>query len=97
PSSTLVPCTTLFRSLLTRALVGAIDGDPVGAILPFVAAAAGVVVLRAVLVALADHVSARGAARASLQLRSALVDAVGRKGPGWLDRKSTRLNSSHVK
>lgn len=77
-----------FAWLLTHALVGAIGGTAVGGLLPSVGWAALLVVVRAGLVAAAEWVSARGAARASLQLRSALTAAVERLGPGWLAGRS---------
>ena len=46
------------------------------------------VALRGALAAFAERVGARGAAQASLQLRAALVDAVGGRGPGWLDQRN---------
>ncbi len=73
-----------FAWLLTHALVGAIAGAPASELLPSLAAALGLVVLRALLVAASERVSAHGAARASLQLRAALVSAIERLGPGWL-------------
>ncbi|MDL9980931.1 thiol reductant ABC exporter subunit CydD [Microbacterium sp. ASV49] len=87
-----------FAWLLTRALVGAIDGEPVARLWPFVGLALLLVLARGALAALAERVSARGAAQASRQLRSALVDAVGRLGPGWLARRnaaSIALTAGH--
>ncbi|WP_235037987.1 thiol reductant ABC exporter subunit CydD [Microbacterium sp. 18062] len=81
-----------FAWLLTRALVGAIEGEPVGQILPLLAGAAGLALLRGILVFASERTSAIGAARASLQLRDQLVRAVERLGPGWLaQRNSTSL------
>jgi ATP-binding cassette, subfamily C, bacterial CydD len=77
-----------FAWLLTHVLVGAIGGAPVAQLWPYLGAAALVVVVRAALIAVSEHVSARGAAKASLQLRSALVAAVGRLGPSWLSQRN---------
>lgn len=77
-----------FAWLVTRTLVGAIAGDEVSRLAPALAGALGLVALRGILIVAAERVSAAGAARASLQLRSALVDAVQRLGPGWLARRS---------
>ncbi|MFG6475193.1 thiol reductant ABC exporter subunit CydD [Microbacterium sp. P06] len=77
---------------LTSALVGAIGGAPLEQLWPLVGTAAALVVVRALLIAASERVSARGAARASLQLRDALVSAVHRLGPRWLgDRNAASL------
>jgi ATP-binding cassette, subfamily C, bacterial CydD len=78
-----------FAWLLTSALVGAIAGTPVARLWPLLAGAAALVLVRALLLVAAERVSARGAARASLQLRSALVAAVARLGPEWLGRRNS--------
>lgn len=77
-----------FAWALTSALVGAIDGRPIGELTGFVAAAAALVVVRGLLIAASERVSARGAAAASLQLRERLVAAVTTLGPGWLGRRN---------
>ena len=77
-----------FAWALTSALVGAIDGRPVDELTGFVAAAAALVVVRGLLIAASERVSARGAAAASLQLRERLVAAVTTLGPGWLGRRN---------
>ncbi len=75
-----------FAWLLTRAIVAAVSAEPVdGILLPL----AGVVALRAVLLWLRELVAARAAARVQGQLRSQLVAAVERLGPGWLAGRST--------
>ncbi|MDL5485795.1 thiol reductant ABC exporter subunit CydD [Microbacterium wangruii] len=73
-----------FAWLLTRAIVGAIDGmrwDELSGILLILA---GVVALRAVLVWLRETVAARASARVQAQLRAHLFEAVDELGPGWL-------------
>lgn len=77
-----------FAWTLTSALVGAIDGRPLAELSGSVAAAALLVVLRGLLIAASERVSARGAAAASLQLRERLVTAVASLGPGWLARRN---------
>ncbi|MCK6067386.1 MULTISPECIES: thiol reductant ABC exporter subunit CydD [Microbacterium] len=77
-----------FAWTLTSALVGAIEGTPVAELLPLLGAAAGLVLVRAILVLASERVSARGGAAASLQLRQALINAVGRLGPGWLGSRN---------
>ncbi|MDQ1084895.1 MULTISPECIES: thiol reductant ABC exporter subunit CydD [Microbacterium] len=87
-----------FAWALTSALVGAIQGRPLGELWGYVGVAASLVLLRGLLIAVSERVSARGAAAASLQLRAALVDAVGRLGPGWLARRnaaSLSLTAGH--
>ena len=77
-----------FAWTLTAALVGAIDGKPLGELWGYVGAAAFLVLLRGMLIAASERVSARGAAAASLQLRGRLVAAVAALGPGWLGRRN---------
>ena len=77
-----------FAWTLTSALVGAIAGRPVDELWPLVGAAAAFVVVRSLLIVASERVSAMGAARASLQLRDALVTAVGRLGPRWLGTRN---------
>jgi len=77
-----------FAWALTSALVGVITGRPVGELWGFVGVAASLVLLRGLLGAASERVSARGAAAASLQLRAAVIGAVGRLGPAWLARRN---------
>ncbi|GAB3394154.1 hypothetical protein GCM10027568_24260 [Humibacter soli] len=77
-----------FAWLLTRALVSAIHGAPLGDILPLIALAMVLVTARGCLIVVSERMSAQGAARASLQLRSALVAAIEKLGPGWLAQRS---------
>ena len=77
-----------FAWALTSALVGAIQGRPLGELWGYVGVAASLVLLRGLLIAASERVSARGAAAASLQLRAALVGAVARLGPDWLARRN---------
>ncbi|MCR2783853.1 MULTISPECIES: thiol reductant ABC exporter subunit CydD [unclassified Microbacterium] len=81
-----------FAWLLTRAIVGAIDGMPWGELSGILAALAGVVALRALLLWLREVVAARASARVQAQLRANLVEAVDTLGPGWL----ARHNSAHL-
>ncbi len=78
--------------LLTRTIVGVIDGMPTRELWATLGALAGVVALRAVLAWVREQTAARAAARVQSQLRARLVEAVGTLGPGWLDgRNSARL------
>ncbi|MDN3495270.1 ABC transporter transmembrane domain-containing protein, partial [Planococcus sp. APC 4015] len=81
-----------FAWLLTRAIVGAIEGMP-WADLSIVLGGLGLVVaVRALLLWAREAVAARAAARVQTQLRAALVGALGALGPEWLEtRNSARL------
>ncbi|PNW10443.1 thiol reductant ABC exporter subunit CydD [Microbacterium testaceum] len=78
-----------FAWALSAALVGVIQGRPVGELWGDVGVAASLVLLRGVLIAASERASAHGAAAASLQLRAALIGAVSRLGPGWLARRNS--------
>ena len=81
-----------FAWLLTRAIVGVIEGMPEPDLWATLGALGGVVTLRAVLVWVREQTAARAAARVQVQLRARLIEAVGTLGPGWLDgRNSARL------
>src|SRR4051812_40785028 len=73
-----------FAWLLTRAIVGAIDGMPSSELAETLIALAAVVGARAVLLWARETVAARAAARVQAQLRAGLVAAVGELGPDWL-------------
>lgn len=73
-----------FAWLLTRAIVGAIDGMPWPELVATLGMLALVVALRAGLLWLREAVAARAAARVEAQLRTRLVEAVGTLGPDWL-------------
>ncbi|WP_439593411.1 thiol reductant ABC exporter subunit CydD [Microbacterium sp.] len=73
-----------FAWLLTRAIVGAIDGMPWPELSQTLVALAVVVAVRAVLLWARDAVAARAAVRVQTQLRVALLRAVGELGPDWL-------------
>ncbi|MBD8479086.1 thiol reductant ABC exporter subunit CydD [Microbacterium sp. CFBP 8794] len=78
-----------FAGALTAALVGAIEGRPLAELWGYVGIAASLALLRGLLIAASERVSARGAAAASLQLRRALVAAVARLGPAWLSQRNS--------
>ncbi|CAN7380835.1 thiol reductant ABC exporter subunit CydD [Microbacterium sp. LjRoot45] len=82
-----------FAWLLTRAVTGAIAGEPLdGALGETLLLLAGVIALRAVLLWTRETVAARAAARVQSQLRSHLLSAVGLLGPGWIaSQNSARL------
>ena len=81
-----------FAWLLTRAIVGAIDGMPWAELSGILASLAGVIALRAALLWLRETVAARASARVQAQLRANLIEAVDELGPGWL----ARHNSAHL-
>jgi len=79
----------VFAWLLTDAVTGAIAGRDVTASLLWLLVTA---LLRGVLIAASDAAGTRAAAKTGMQLRSALIAAVGRLGPGWLaQRNQTEL------
>lgn len=78
-----------FAWLLTWAITGVIDGMPWSELSGVLTALAAVVAARALLLWAREALSARASARVQLQLREALVAAVGRLGPGWLAGRNT--------
>ena len=78
-----------FAWLLTRAIVGAVDGMPWPELAPVLLALGGVVAARAGLLWARESISARAAAQVRSELRSALTSAIGRLGPGWLAGRNT--------
>lgn len=81
--------TIAFAWLLTDAITGAIAGRDVTSSLLWLLLAA---LLRGLLIAASDAAGTRAAAKTGMQLRSALVAAVGKLGPGWLaQRNQTEL------
>ncbi|MET4639895.1 thiol reductant ABC exporter subunit CydD [Mycetocola sp. 2940] len=85
-------CILAFAWLLTGCITGAIDGRPLGELLPQVGILVVVALVRAVLVYAQELVAARGAARVKSELRLGVLDAVRRLGPAWLAEQ----NSSRV-
>ncbi|WP_136034693.1 thiol reductant ABC exporter subunit CydD [Microbacterium sp. PF5] len=77
--------TIAFAWLLTEAITGAIAGRDVTVVLLTLLATA---LVRGLLIAASDAAGTRAAARTGMQLRSALVAAVGRLGPGWLAQRN---------
>ncbi|MDF2507582.1 MAG: thiol reductant exporter subunit CydD [Microbacterium sp.] len=79
----------VFAWLLTDAVTGAIAGRDVTTSLLWLLLTA---LLRGLLIAASDAAGTRAAAKTGMQLRSALISAVGRLGPGWLaQRNQTEL------
>ncbi|MET4581660.1 ATP-binding cassette subfamily C protein CydD [Conyzicola nivalis] len=70
-------------------IVGVLDGESLASLGPQMAAFAGVVVVRAVLVWLLDVLAVRGAARVKSQLRMRVVAALGRLGPAWIAERNS--------
>ncbi|WP_164234751.1 thiol reductant ABC exporter subunit CydD [Microbacterium hydrocarbonoxydans] len=77
--------TVAFAWMLTDAVTGALAGRPVWTALVWLL---GLAALRGLLIAVSDAAGTRAAARTGAQLRSALIAAVGRLGPGWLAQRS---------
>ena len=77
--------TIAFAWLLTDAITGAIAGRDVTSSLLWLLLTA---LLRGLLIAASDAAGTRAAAHTGMQLRAALVAAVGRLGPGWLARRN---------
>lgn len=77
--------TIAFAWLLTDAVTGALAGRDVTSSLLWLLAAA---LLRGILIAASDAAGTRAAAKTGMQLRSALIAAVGRLGPGWLAQRN---------
>lgn len=77
--------TVAFAWLLTDAVTGALAGRDVTASLVWLLGAA---LLRGILIAASDAAGTRAAAKTGAQLRSALIAAVGRLGPGWLAQRN---------
>lgn len=77
--------TVAFAWVLTDAVTGALDGRGVW---PDVAWLLGLALLRGLLIAASDAAGTRAAASTGSQLRSALITAVGKLGPGWLGQRN---------
>jgi ATP-binding cassette subfamily C protein CydD len=77
--------TIAFAWLLTDAITGAIAGRDVTSSLLWLLVTA---LLRGLLIAASDAAGTRAAAKTGMQLRAALVAAVGKLGPGWLARRN---------
>ncbi|MDN3445066.1 thiol reductant ABC exporter subunit CydD [Microbacterium sp. APC 3901] len=77
--------TIAFAWMLTDAVTGALAGRDVATSLLWLLGLAG---LRGVLIAASDAAGTRAAAKTGLQLRTALITAVGRLGPGWLAQRN---------
>ncbi len=77
--------TIVFAWLLTDAITGAIAGRDVSGSLLWLLLTA---LLRGLLIAASDAAGTRAAAKTGMQLRSALIAAVGRLGPGWLAQRN---------
>lgn len=75
----------VFAWLLTDAVTGAISGRDVTSSLLWLLLTA---LLRGLLIAASDAAGTRAAAKTGTQLRSALISAVGRLGPGWLAQRN---------
>lgn len=77
--------TIVFAWLLTDAVTGALAGRDVSAALLGLLVT---VLVRGALIAASDAAGMRAAARTGAELRTALIAAIGRLGPGWLAQRS---------
>ncbi|WAA65658.1 thiol reductant ABC exporter subunit CydD [Microbacterium oxydans] len=75
----------VFAWLLTDAVTGALAGRDVTSSLIWLLLTA---LLRGLLIAASDAAGTRAAAKTGMQLRAALIAAVGRLGPGWLAQRN---------
>lgn len=83
-----------FAWLLTRAITLTVAGEPLGTIMPTLAALAGVIVLRSVLIWLLEVAANRGAAQVKSQLRARVMAKVAERGPDWVaPRQSAGLST----
>jgi ATP-binding cassette subfamily C protein CydD len=73
-----------FAWFLSQSITRAVDGTPLNELSGTVAALAGVIVVRATIVWLLEVAAARGAAAVKSQLRTAVLESLGRRGPDWL-------------
>jgi ATP-binding cassette subfamily C protein CydD len=73
-----------FAWLLSQGITRAVDGTPLNELSGTVAALAGVMVVRATIVWLLEVAANRGAAAVKSQLRTAVLESLGRRGPDWL-------------
>ncbi|MGV2985556.1 thiol reductant ABC exporter subunit CydD [Microbacterium sp. AGC85] len=74
-----------FAWFLTDAVTGVLAGRDVRSSLVWLL---GLALLRGALIAASDAAGTAAAARTGMQLRSALIGAVGRLGPGWLAQRN---------
>ncbi|MDQ0642803.1 thiol reductant ABC exporter subunit CydD [Microbacterium murale] len=74
-----------FAWFLTDAITGVLSGRSVVASLVWLL---GLALLRGALIAASDAAGTAAAARTGMQLRTALIRAVGRLGPGWLAQRN---------
>ena len=73
-----------FAWLLSQSITLAVGGESFDSLRSTVAALAGVVVVRAVIVWLLEVAANRGAAAVKSQLRTAVLDRLAERGPDWL-------------
>ncbi|MGO4782162.1 thiol reductant ABC exporter subunit CydD [Cryobacterium sp. W22_MBD10_FK3] len=73
-----------FAWLLSQGITRAVNGDSFDSLRGTVAALAGVVVVRALIVWLLEVAANRGAAAVKSQLRAKVLDRLAQRGPDWL-------------
>ncbi len=83
-----------FSWLLSRCIVGGVEGRSVAELAQTVGALAAVIAARAVLVWLTELVAHRGAAQVKSQLRARVLERVSALGPDWLaSRQGARVTT----
>ena len=83
-----------FAWLLARAITLAVAGEHLSEIAPTLAALAGAIVLRSVLIWLLEVSANRGAALVKSQLRARVMATLAARGPDWVaSRQSARLST----
>jgi ATP-binding cassette subfamily C protein CydD len=85
-----------FAWLLSQAITGAVEGRPLAELASGIGMLAIVIVLRAILIWLQELLAQRAAAVVKTQLRSQVLDAVGRRGPDWLAGRQSAAVSTVV-
>lgn len=83
-----------FAWLLSQAITGAVEGRSLAELASGIGALAAVIVLRAVLIWVQELLAQRAAAAVKTQLRTHVLNAVGRRGPDWLaSRQSAQVST----
>lgn len=81
-------CIVAFSWLLSQTIVRAIAGQTLAQLAPMLVALGSVVVVRALLLWVAEVTSTRGSARVKSELRRKVLSAVVRLGPGWVGSRN---------
>ncbi|MCS4276017.1 ATP-binding cassette subfamily C protein CydD [Mycetocola sp. BIGb0189] len=82
-------CVIGFAAVLTRIVTGALDGDSLSVLGPWLGALVGVAAVRALTVWASETLSMRAAGRVKAELRGKILDATRKLGPSWLARRGS--------